>query len=116
MHDLQVEIYGSFRPGDVVIAEVLSLGDARSYYLSTAKNDLGVVYAKSVAGKSWRAQGAPPGPGCRSLTSQLHQFGLAGPLLPDVRSELPAPCHKGKKKLGYYIYSGINRMALTGVA
>lgn len=49
-HALQVEIYSSFRPGDIDIAEVLSLGDARSYYLSTAKNELGVVYAKSVAG------------------------------------------------------------------
>lgn len=31
-------------------ASVVSLGDARSYYLSTAQNELGVVYAKSVAG------------------------------------------------------------------
>lgn len=30
-------------------AEVLSLGDARSYYLSTAKNNLGVVYAKGAS-------------------------------------------------------------------
>lgn len=36
-----------FRPGDIVRAEVVSLGDARSYYLSTAKNELGVVAAKS---------------------------------------------------------------------
>lgn len=34
-----------FRPGDIVRAVVLSLGDARSYYLSTARNDLGVVHA-----------------------------------------------------------------------
>lgn len=39
-----------FRPGDIVRCEVLSLGDARSYYLTTAKNELGVVYAKSLAG------------------------------------------------------------------
>ena len=39
-----------FRPGDVIKAEVLSLGDSRSYYLSTAKNELGVVYARSLAG------------------------------------------------------------------
>lgn len=44
-----------FRPGDLVRAEVLSLGDARSYYLTTAKNELGVVYAKSVAGVAMRA-------------------------------------------------------------
>ena len=50
---LQVQIQASFRPGDVVRAEVLSLGDARSYHLTTAKNELGVVYAKSVAGVCW---------------------------------------------------------------
>lgn len=43
-------MYDCFRPGDIVRAEVLSLGDSRSYYLSTSKNHLGVVYAKSAAG------------------------------------------------------------------
>ena len=38
-------------------AEVVSLGDARSYFLSTARNELGVVYARSV-------EGAFPAPGC----------------------------------------------------
>ncbi len=52
----QVQIQASFRPGDVVRAEVLSLGDARSYHLTTAKNHLGVVHARSVAGAH-----APPG-------------------------------------------------------
>eukprot|EP00009_Paramoeba_aestuarina_P002397 CAMPEP_0201509104 /NCGR_PEP_ID=MMETSP0161_2-20130828/2255_1 /ASSEMBLY_ACC=CAM_ASM_000251 /TAXON_ID=180227 /ORGANISM="Neoparamoeba aestuarina, Strain SoJaBio B1-5/56/2" /LENGTH=186 /DNA_ID=CAMNT_0047903957 /DNA_START=73 /DNA_END=633 /DNA_ORIENTATION=+ len=46
----QVEIYKSFRPGDIVRAVVISLGTSRSYYLSTAKNDLGVIFARSVAG------------------------------------------------------------------
>ncbi|KAJ3135598.1 hypothetical protein HK100_002480 [Physocladia obscura] len=46
----KVSIYSSFRPGDVVRAEVISLGDSRSYYLSTAKNELGVILATSVAG------------------------------------------------------------------
>ncbi|CAJ0750705.1 5415_t:CDS:2 [Entrophospora sp. SA101] len=55
----KVKIYNSFRPGDIVRAEVISLGDARSYTLSTAKNELGVIYAQSVAGapmipKSWQ--------------------------------------------------------------
>eukprot|EP00698_Gefionella_okellyi_P021382 TRINITY_DN6919_c0_g2_i1.p1 TRINITY_DN6919_c0_g2~~TRINITY_DN6919_c0_g2_i1.p1 ORF type:complete len:191 (-),score=23.94 TRINITY_DN6919_c0_g2_i1:143-715(-) len=44
------EIVKSFRPGDVVRAEVLSLGDARSLYLTTARNELGVIYAVSEAG------------------------------------------------------------------
>ncbi|EJT99795.1 hypothetical protein DACRYDRAFT_55085 [Dacryopinax primogenitus] len=39
-----------FRGGDVVRALVLSLGDQRNYYLSTARNDLGVVFATSEAG------------------------------------------------------------------
>lgn len=47
---LQVVMYDCFRPGDVVRAKVLSLGDARSYYLTTADNALGVVHAKSLAG------------------------------------------------------------------
>ena len=45
-----VEIYASFRPGDVVKASVISLGNMRSFYLSTAKNHLGVVIATSAAG------------------------------------------------------------------
>eukprot|EP01122_Echinamoeba_exundans_P017336 TRINITY_DN9117_c0_g1_i1.p1 TRINITY_DN9117_c0_g1~~TRINITY_DN9117_c0_g1_i1.p1 ORF type:complete len:206 (+),score=24.03 TRINITY_DN9117_c0_g1_i1:27-620(+) len=45
-----VEMYKCFRPGDIVRAEVISLGDARSYYLSTAKNEYGVIFAKSVSG------------------------------------------------------------------
>ena len=43
----QVQIYQSFRPGDMVRAKVLSLGDARAYFLSTAEPELGVVAAKS---------------------------------------------------------------------
>ena len=36
-----------FRPGDIIRATVISLGDARAYYLSTAGNHLGVVHATS---------------------------------------------------------------------
>ncbi|TYH92712.1 hypothetical protein ES332_A13G201700v1 [Gossypium tomentosum] len=46
----KVDMHLSFRPGDIVRAVVLSLGDARAYYLSTAKNELGVVSAESSAG------------------------------------------------------------------
>ncbi|CAK9153444.1 unnamed protein product, partial [Ilex paraguariensis] len=45
----KVDMHASFRPGDTVRALVLSLGDARAYYLSTAKNELGVVSAESAA-------------------------------------------------------------------
>nr|XP_020033335.1 exosome complex component CSL4 isoform X3 [Castor canadensis] len=48
---LLVEIYKSFRPGDIVLAKVISLGDAQSnYLLTTAENELGVVVAHSESG------------------------------------------------------------------
>nr|POF13562.1 exosome complex component csl4 [Quercus suber] len=55
----KVKVAESFRVGDVVRAVVISLGDERSYYLSTAKNELGVVMAVSEHGNqmvpvSWR--------------------------------------------------------------
>jgi exosome complex component CSL4 len=42
-----VVVHECFRPGDIVIAAVISLGDSRQYYLSTADADLGVRFAKS---------------------------------------------------------------------
>jgi exosome complex component CSL4 len=55
----KVKIYESFRPGDVVRAQVISLGDQANYYLSTASNELGVIMATSEAGndmipQSWK--------------------------------------------------------------
>jgi hypothetical protein len=38
----KVEVIKCYRPGDIVRARVISLGDARQYYLSTAENELGV--------------------------------------------------------------------------
>ena len=52
---LQVKMSECFRPGDLVLAEVLSLGTMRDYYLSTAKNELGVIWAKSLAGAAMLA-------------------------------------------------------------
>ncbi|KAM9548385.1 exosome complex component CSL4 isoform 1-T1 [Guaruba guarouba] len=47
----KVEVYKSFRPGDIVLAKVISLGDSQSnYLLTTAENELGVVAARSDAG------------------------------------------------------------------
>ena len=49
-----MEIYKSFRPGDIVQARVTSLGDSQSYFLTTAENELGVVFAMSESGTvSW---------------------------------------------------------------
>ncbi|KAL9105364.1 MAG: hypothetical protein Q9227_009452 [Pyrenula ochraceoflavens] len=41
-----------FRVGDFVRAQIINLGDERSYYISTAGNEFGVVMAKSESGKS----------------------------------------------------------------
>lgn len=43
----RVKIIESFRPNDIVRAQVISLGDGANYYLTTARNDLGVVFAKA---------------------------------------------------------------------
>jgi len=48
----KVKIFESFRPGDIVRAQVISLGDQTSYYLSTASNHLGVIMATSEAGNA----------------------------------------------------------------
>ncbi|KAK4113644.1 putative exosome 3 [Canariomyces notabilis] len=48
----RVKIYESFRPGDIVRAEVISLGDQANYYLSTARNELGVILATSESGNT----------------------------------------------------------------
>ncbi|KAF7347737.1 hypothetical protein MVEN_01531000 [Mycena venus] len=60
----RVKIGDSFRGGDVVRGVVISLGDARSYFVTTARNDLGVVFAVSEAGKtmvpvSWKEMRCP---------------------------------------------------------
>ncbi|PYH97952.1 hypothetical protein BO71DRAFT_87574 [Aspergillus ellipticus CBS 707.79] len=48
-----------FRVGDIVRGTVISLGDQSFYYITTARNDLGVVMARSEAGNmmfpvSWK--------------------------------------------------------------
>ncbi|KAI2643145.1 hypothetical protein GGS21DRAFT_857 [Xylaria nigripes] len=48
----RVKLYESFRPGDIVRAQVISLGDQANYYLSTASNQLGVIMATSETGNT----------------------------------------------------------------
>ncbi|QDZ24975.1 putative exosome complex exonuclease [Chloropicon primus] len=48
----KVSILSSFRPGDIVRAEVISLGESQSLLLSTAKDHLGVLHAKSEQGET----------------------------------------------------------------
>ncbi|KAK9461796.1 uncharacterized protein V1516DRAFT_695280 [Lipomyces oligophaga] len=42
----KVRILSCFQPGDLIRAQVISLGDGTNYYLTTARNDLGVVFAR----------------------------------------------------------------------
>ncbi|CAL1266803.1 unnamed protein product [Larinioides sclopetarius] len=46
----KVELYKCFRPGDIILARVTSLGTMHSYNLSTVEEELGVVSATSEAG------------------------------------------------------------------
>ncbi|KAF8446055.1 exoribonuclease [Boletus edulis BED1] len=60
----KVKTTDCFRGGDVVKGLVISLGDARSYYITTARNDLGVIFATSEAGAtmepvSWQEMRCP---------------------------------------------------------
>lgn len=53
-----------FKPGDIVRAQVISLGDGANYYLSTAKNELGVLFARSKIGElmyatDWQTMACP---------------------------------------------------------
>ena len=48
------DVARSFRPGDLIVASVVSLGDTRSYHLSTAAAELGVLEAVSAAGHDMR--------------------------------------------------------------
>lgn len=40
-----IDIYECFRPGDVVVAKIISLGTSRRYFLTTAETELGVLRA-----------------------------------------------------------------------
>jgi exosome complex RNA-binding protein Csl4 len=61
----EAPIQDSFLPGDVVLARILSLGDARRYMLTTASPALGVIHAVStVSGRpmvpsSWKEMSCP---------------------------------------------------------
>ncbi|RUS84573.1 hypothetical protein EGW08_007668, partial [Elysia chlorotica] len=46
----RIEMHKCFRPGDIISARVMSLGDSQSYLLTTAENELGVVSALSESG------------------------------------------------------------------
>ncbi|CAF0917924.1 unnamed protein product [Didymodactylos carnosus] len=47
-----VECSQKFRPDDIVIARIISLGDSNSYLLSTAEPELGVVAARTSTGET----------------------------------------------------------------
>jgi exosome complex component CSL4 len=62
----QVELTDCFQPGDLVVSRVLSLGDSRRYFLTTAEAELGVIRAMSPNNKdvpmvpiSWKEMQCP---------------------------------------------------------
>jgi len=61
----QIDMFNCFRMGDIVAASVAALGGARSYELSTAANNLGVVHAtcavsgQSMVPASWETMRCP---------------------------------------------------------
>ncbi|PVV00496.1 hypothetical protein BB560_005119 [Smittium megazygosporum] len=60
----KVQVLDSFRPGDIIRAQIISIGDQRNYYLSTAKNEYGVLFAQSEFGNtmipiSWKQMQDP---------------------------------------------------------
>ena len=62
----KVKIASSFRPGDIVRAEVISLGDQQNYFLSTADNSSGVLFAWNELGslmypQDWRTMSSEDG-------------------------------------------------------
>lgn len=59
-----VKTWECYQPGDIIRATVLSLGDGMSFYLTTAQNDLGVVFARNENGEllyplDWETMVAP---------------------------------------------------------
>ncbi|RMZ79869.1 hypothetical protein DV737_g3220, partial [Chaetothyriales sp. CBS 132003] len=48
----KIDMNDMFRTGDIIKAAVISLGDERSYYISTVGNEYGVVIAQSEAGNA----------------------------------------------------------------
>lgn len=59
----QVAIADCFQPGDIVVCRVISFGDARRYFLSTAETALGVIRAMrngvSMIPTSWKEMECP---------------------------------------------------------
>lgn len=60
----QVMLGECFRPGDIVVCRILSPGDSRRYYLSTAETELGVIRATTSKGVpmvpiSWKEMECP---------------------------------------------------------
>ena len=45
-------MHNCFLPGDIIKAKILSMGDSRKIYLTTAENDLGVVFERSSSTKN----------------------------------------------------------------
>jgi exosome complex component CSL4 len=83
----RVEMYKSFRPGDIVLARVISFGDAGAgYLLTTGENELGVVIARSEIGASmvpvsWTEMQCPD--------TYIKEFRKVAKVIPDHLASIP---------------------------
>jgi len=46
----KIEVWKCFRPGDIILAKVIGIGENHNFLLSTAQNELGVVVALNESG------------------------------------------------------------------
>ncbi|XP_051558188.1 exosome complex component CSL4-like isoform X1 [Myxocyprinus asiaticus] len=86
----KVETYKSFRPGDILLAKVISLGDVQSnYLLTTAENELGVVVAHSEVHRWCPSAGVRCSVLARTLKSSAKSHGYSQSI---CRPEPCPPC------------------------
>ena len=48
------QVSDCFRPGDIIRAKIISLGDSKSFFLSTVPDDCGVVFAGNLNPASYK--------------------------------------------------------------
>lgn len=91
-----VLIYDSFRPGDVVLAKVISLGDSKRYFLSTAEPELGVIRAR-----------------CSTSGNYMVPVNYKEMECPETKAREPRKCAKPSDVNGSYIFLNAIRTETT---
>jgi exosome complex component CSL4 len=91
-----VLIYDSFRPGDFVLAKVISLGDSKRYFLSTAEAELGVIRAR-----------------CSSSGNCMIPVNYKEMECPESKAREPRKCAKPSDANGSYTFLNAIRTEIT---